>query len=143
LPNAPAAIERIAHNPAAASRRVVHLSSPHQTPHPFFQQPNALRAGHAGIEQLLMATGLDVAILRPGMFAANALHWWAPQIRLGDVVRWPYANAETAPIDERDLAAVAARVLLDATHARSDVVLTGSESLTHMTQVHTIGEAIG
>ena len=43
----------------------------------------------------------------PGMFAANALTWWAPQIRAADVVRWPYAAAPTAPIHERDIAAVA------------------------------------
>jgi dihydrofolate reductase len=41
------------------------------------------------------------------MFAANALRGWAPQIRVGDVVRWPYLAAPTAPIDERDIAAVA------------------------------------
>ena len=48
------------------------------------------------------------------MFAANTLHWWAPQIRAGDVVRWPYGAVETAPIDERDIAAVAVRALTEA-----------------------------
>jgi hypothetical protein len=32
--------------------------------------------------------------------------WWAPQLRAGDEVRWPYGAVETAPIDERDIAAV-------------------------------------
>jgi len=40
------------------------------------------------------------------MFASNTLHWWAAQIRKGDVVRWPYGAAETAPIDERDVTAL-------------------------------------
>jgi hypothetical protein len=26
--------------------------------------------------------------------------WWAPQIRVGDVVRWPYLAAPTAPVGE-------------------------------------------
>jgi uncharacterized protein YbjT (DUF2867 family) len=125
------------------SRRVVYLSAPFRTPHPFFQQPNPMRDMHAEVERALAATLLDVAILRPGMFASNALHWWAPQLRAGDVVRWPYGAAETAPLDERDLAAVAARSLLDAQCARADVVLTGPASLSQAAQVHAIGEAIG
>ncbi|HEX3526657.1 MAG TPA: NAD(P)H-binding protein [Thermoanaerobaculia bacterium] len=140
---APAVVARLAEHPSPQPRRIVYLSAPHRTPHPFFQQPNPMRDLHAEVERLLAATGLEVAVLRPGMFASNVLHWWAPQIRIGDVVRWPYAAAETAPIDERDIAAVAARVLLDARHARGDFVLTGPESLSQAAQVHTIGDAIG
>jgi uncharacterized protein YbjT (DUF2867 family) len=102
-----------------------------------------MRDLHAEVEHLLAATGVEVAVLRLGMFASNARHWWAPQIREGNVVRWPYAAAETAPVDERDIAAVAARVLLDARHARGDYVLTGPESLSQSAQVHAIGNAIG
>jgi uncharacterized protein YbjT (DUF2867 family) len=136
---APEVVARI----AAHSRRVVYLSSPHQTPHPFFQQPNSMRGLHVEIERLLAATSLRVTVIRPGMFASNAGNWWAPQIRESDVVRWPYADAETAPIDERDIAAVAARALLDARHVGGDYVLTGAESLSQAAQVHTIGDAIG
>lgn len=42
---APAVIKRL----ATHTRRVVFLSSPHQTPHPFFQQPNPMALLHAGI----------------------------------------------------------------------------------------------
>ncbi len=48
---APAVVERL----AAYTRRVVFLSSPHQTPHPFFQQPNPMAVLHAEIEQLISA----------------------------------------------------------------------------------------
>lgn len=136
-------IARVATHVAAVSRRVVCLSAPHRTPHPFFQQPNALRGLHEKIERLLANSGLDVAMLRPGMFASNAIHWWGPQIRSDNVVRWPYGAAETAPIHERDIAAVAARVLLDDRYARADYVLTGPESSSQAAQVHAIGEAIG
>jgi uncharacterized protein YbjT (DUF2867 family) len=140
---APAVVARLAAHTSAESRRIVLLSSPHRTPHPFFQQPNALRGLHAEVERLLADTGLGVAILRPGMFASNARFWWGPQISRGDVVRWPYAAAETAPVDERDVAAVAARVLVDAEHANGDYVLTGPEALSQAAQVRAIGDAIG
>jgi hypothetical protein len=74
----------------------VFLSSPHQTPHPFFRQPNPMAALHANIERELATSGLPSVILRPGMFAANTVGWWVPQIRAGDVVRWPYGAVETA-----------------------------------------------
>ena len=143
LTTAPAVIERIASHGSAGPRRIVYLSAPHRTRHPFFQQPNALRALHEGMERLLGESGLDVAILRPGMFASNARHWWAPQIHTGNTVRWPYGSVATAPIDERDIGAVAARVLLDDEHARADYVLTGPESLSQADQIGAIGEAIG
>jgi uncharacterized protein YbjT (DUF2867 family) len=82
-------------------------------------------------------------VLRPGMFASNALHWWAPQIQRGDTVRWVFGSAETAPIDERDVGAVAARVLGNEKLARGDFVLTGPESLSQAAQVQAIGRAIG
>jgi len=134
------AIERI----AAHARRVVLLTSPHRTPHRFFQQPNGLRAVHAGVEQLVEASGLSWTFLRPGPFALNCRNWWAPQIRHGDVVRWCHADAETAPVHERDIAAVAARALCDGEgHDGREYVLTSQESLTQREQVQIIGEAIG
>ena len=135
----PAALERIARH----ARHLVLLTSPHRTPHPLFQQPNPLKAMFAEIERLIEASGLRWTFLRPGMFAANALSWWTPQIRTGDVVRWPYADAPTAPIHERDIAAVAVRTLLEDGHEGAEYVLTGPESLTQREQVATIGEAIG
>ena len=139
LASAPAVVERL----AARARRVVFLSSPHQTPHPFFQQPNPMAVLHADIERLIAATGLESTIIRPGMFASNTLFWWAPAIRADGVVRWPYGAAETAPVDDRDIAAVAARALYEDGHAGGDYVLTGPESLSQAEQVRIIGDVIG
>jgi uncharacterized protein YbjT (DUF2867 family) len=136
---APAVVERLARR----ARRVVLLSAPHRTPHPFFQQPNPMAKLHADIEQLIADAGLMPTIIRPGMFASNALNWWAPTIRSGSAVRWPYGAAETAPIDDRDVAAVAARTLYDDRHAGGDYVLTGPESLSQAEQIRIIGGAIG
>lgn len=134
-----AVVERL----AAHVRRVVLLSSPHQTPHPFFQQPNPMAVLHADIERLIAATGLEPTILRPGMFASNALAWWAPAIRAGQAVRWPYGAAESAPVDDRDIAAVAARTLHQDGYVGGDYVLTGPESLTQAAQLDVIGDALG
>jgi uncharacterized protein YbjT (DUF2867 family) len=77
------------------------------------------------------------------MFAANALRWWAPQILAGDVVRWPYLSTQTAPVDERDIAAVAVRALSEDGHFGAEYVLTGPESLSQFEQVSIIGSVIG
>jgi uncharacterized protein YbjT (DUF2867 family) len=133
------ALERI----AAHARQIVLLTSPHRTPHPFFQQPNALRVIHAGVEQLIEASGLRWTFLRPGPFAINCRNWWAPQLRNGDVVRWFYADAATAPVHEGDIAAVAVRALCDEGHDGCEHVLTGPASLTQREQVQIIGDAVG
>jgi uncharacterized protein YbjT (DUF2867 family) len=135
----PAVLERL----AAYTRRVVFLSSPHQTAHPFFQQPNPMARFHADVERQIAGAGLAWTFLRPGMFSSNAVFWWGGAIRDGEVVRWPYGAAETAPIDERDIAAVAARALTEERHAGGDYVLTGPESLSQAEQVRAIGSGLG
>jgi uncharacterized protein YbjT (DUF2867 family) len=138
---APAVIGRLARQ----ARHIVFLSSPHQIQHPAFQapKPNGVSAMHAEIERLIRASGMSWTFLRPGMFSANALWWWAEQIRTGDVVRWPHALAASAPIDDRDIATVAVRALTSGACAGGDYVLMGPQSLTHAEQVSIIGEVLG
>jgi len=133
------ALERIAKH----ARRIVFLTAPLKTPHPFFQQPNPSRDMIERIERLIETSGMEWTFLRAGIFAGNARHFWGPRIRAGDVVRWPYLNAPTAPTDERDLAAVAVRALCDGATPGAEYVVTGPQSLTQAEQVHTIGRAIG
>jgi uncharacterized protein YbjT (DUF2867 family) len=98
---------------------------------------------HADIERCIAASGLESTIIRPGMFASNAMFWWAPAIRARDVVRWPFGAAETAPVDDRDVAAVVAQTLYRDGHAGGDYVLTGPESLSQAEQVGIIGNVLG
>jgi uncharacterized protein YbjT (DUF2867 family) len=107
------------------------------------EQAYPVSALHARIERLIEASGVRWTFLRPGAFAANALMWWAPQIRAGDIVRWPYPGAVTSPIHERDIAAVAVRALCEDGHAGGKYILTGPQSLTQQDQIHIIGDAIG
>jgi uncharacterized protein YbjT (DUF2867 family) len=139
----PATVGRVLERIAKAAQRMVFLSAPLKTPHPFFQQPNPVRTMNEQIERLIETSGLDWTFLRPGMFAGNARHWWAPQIRAGDIVRWPYLSVPTAPIDERDIAAVAVRALCEDGRVRAEYVLTGPQSLTQLEQISTIGRVIG
>jgi len=136
---AAAVLERI----ARYALRIVFLSAPIKTAHPFFQQPNPVREMTAQIEYLIETSGLRWSFLRPGIFASNALRWWAPQIRRGDHVRWPYLSAPTAPIHEDDIARVAVRALCEDGHAGREYVLTGPQSLSQFDQVSTIGRVIG
>lgn len=135
---APALVERVAHR----ARRMVFLSSI-AVRDDAENETNHLARFHRDVENAIERSGLEWTFLRPGWFATNSLMWWAPQIRSGDTVRWPYAAAELAPIHERDIAAVAVRALTEAGHNRRKYVLTGPESLTFVEQVRTIGEAIG
>jgi hypothetical protein len=59
---APAVIERL----ASRARRVVFLSAPHQTPHPFFQHPNPLARFYAELEGSIMAAGSNGRSSGPG-----------------------------------------------------------------------------
>lgn len=136
---APAALERI----ASYAQRVVFLTAPLKTPHPFFQQPNSARETAERLEQLIETSGLQWTFVRAGMFAGNARHFWGPQIRAGDIVRWPLVEAPTAPTDERDVAAVAVRALCEEGHVGAEYVVTGPQSLTQAEQVQIIGRAIG
>ncbi|MBV9032910.1 MAG: NAD(P)H-binding protein [Acidobacteriaceae bacterium] len=132
-------LERIAKH----AQRIVFLSAPLKTAHPLFQQPNPGRALGEHIEQLIETSGLQWTFLRPGMFAANALGWWGPQIREGQVVRWPYLAVPTAPIHERDIAAVAVHALCEDGHTVAEYVLTGPQSLSQYEQISAIGRVIG
>src|SRR5215475_8405924 len=125
------------------TRRIVFLSAPLKTPHPLFQQPNAARNLGLQIEKIIETSGCDWTFLRPGMFAANAKEWWGAQIRSGNLVRWPYLDTPTAPIDERDIAGVAVHALTENGHAGMEYVLTGPQSLSQRQQIETIGKVIG
>ncbi|MBS9373087.1 NAD(P)H azoreductase [Rhodococcus sp. B50] len=95
-----------------------------------------------GIEADVEASGLDCTHLEPGEFMANATIF-AEQIRTTGRVLGAYPTAANAPVALEDIAAVAARTLLDDSHTGRTYELTGPESLTHPRIVHEIGRALG
>ena len=87
-------------------------------------------------------SGVPWTHLSPGEFMDNMLIW-AEQIRATGQVRDGYPHAANAPIDLGDIAAVAARALLEDGHAGKEYLLTGPETLTRAEMVRHIGAALG
>ena len=121
------------------ARRIVFLSSS-AIRDGVKEQSNPIGKVHADIENLIQRSGLEWTFLRPGGFATNALMWWGPQIRAGNIIRWPYGGA---PIHERDIAAVAVRALTEHGHDRAKYILTGPQALTQIEQVAILADTIG
>ncbi|WP_059008577.1 NAD(P)H-binding protein [Streptomyces specialis] len=98
---------------------------------------------HRLIEETVTASGLDWTILRASEFAANTLTHWAPGIRAAGVVREAHAMAASAPVHERDVADVAARLLLSGAYGGATFTVTGPESLTRRHMARIVSQAIG
>ena len=75
--------------------------------------------------------------------ASNFLGLWAAQLRSGNVIRAPYGASQHAPIDERDIAAVAVEALLTDRLLGQKVRLTGPRSRSARELADTIAEAVG
>ncbi|MGI5255808.1 SDR family oxidoreductase [Streptomyces angustmyceticus] len=95
------------------------------------------------IEQAIQRSGMDWTFLRPGTFATNTRTWWAESIRTDSVVRLPYPLAQSAPVHEKDIAALAVTALTEPGHSHQAYTIYGAESLTLQRQVEHIGEALG
>ena len=106
------------------------------------EQEYALGAQHRAAEDAVKASGIGWTVLRCGGFATNTLGW-ADSIRADGVVRTAYGEAAMALMAEQDIAAAAARTLLDPGHAGQTYYLTGQESLTQIQQAAAIAAAIG
>lgn len=109
----------------------------------FSRQPSRYRGDrNKEAEQLVVESGLEWVSLRPSVFATNFAGMWSGQIRAGDVVHGPYAAASSAPIVERDIAAVAARALLTDHSVAQRIPLTGPQALTNTEMVAIIGSVL-
>lgn len=137
LPAAVAAFAELAR--AAGVRRVVTLSSS-GAEHEAGGDPGQWH--YYAVEHAVEAAGFAWTHLRPGAFMTNTLAW-ADSIRTERVVRWPYPNAAETPIDLRDIAAVAATVLLSDDHIGQKHTLSGPESIRQIDQVRAIAAALG
>lgn len=121
----------------AGLRHVVLLSSSSV----LAEAPGFIGAQHQRLERAVLESGLPWTFVRPGAFMTNDLAW-APQIGKTAVVRGVYGNAATAPVDPRDIAAVAVRALLERRVGEAPV-LTGPQSLTQIERVQIISGVIG
>lgn len=136
--------ERMAANALAAARAagvgfVLRSSGIDADP----DSPWALMALQGRIDRLLAESGLPYAVLRPCSFMQNYATYHAPAIRAGRLCL-PDGHARSALIDVRDIAEVAASILLDPqAHLGAIYPLTGSEALSHDEAVATINAVCG
>jgi uncharacterized protein YbjT (DUF2867 family) len=88
----------------------------------------AMTRSHRAVERQLCERGMAHTILHADWFASNVI----AQIDLirGGVLTYPYADAQTAPIDPRDIAEVAANSLTSDAQADQVLELTGPEAIT-------------
>jgi uncharacterized protein YbjT (DUF2867 family) len=93
-------------------------------------------------EDAVRAAGVPWTILRPSGFMSNALRW-LPQLRKGDVVRAPFADAPIAAIDPEDIAAVAAAALTSDGHGSRSYALSGPQAMLPAEQVRVLAAVLG
>ncbi|MFG3708635.1 NAD(P)H-binding protein [Micromonospora sp. NPDC047670] len=126
---------------AAGVRSLVFLSSGAVVPEAE-RQPNVIAQYHRDVERAIEASGMDWTFLRLLFPAINSLTF-GMQLQGGDVIRAPYTQAAFSAVHERDVAEVAARILIGGGHEGKAYDLTGQESLTQAQQVHILGETLG
>lgn len=92
-----------------------------------------------GRESIVTKAGFEWTMLRPGFFMSNVLRW-VPAIKNEGVVRW--LPGRFAPIDTRDIGAVAAAALTEPGHEGNIYDLTGPELMDSKTQVEILSEIL-
>jgi uncharacterized protein YbjT (DUF2867 family) len=103
---------------------------------------NAVVRMHRDGEAAVRGSGICWTVLRPSGFMSNTLQW-RNQLRAGDLVRAPFADAPVAAIDPYDIAAVAATVLTTAGHAGRSYALSGPAALLPADQVAILARVLG
>jgi uncharacterized protein YbjT (DUF2867 family) len=122
----------------AGVERVVLLSSQSAADS---DERNAVARYHILSERAVRESGIEWTFLRPSSFMSNALKW-APQLRVGDVVREPFPSVRIAAVDPSDIAAVAATALLSEGHAGHSYRITGPEALSAADRVAVLARVL-
>ncbi|HEX7118761.1 MAG TPA: SDR family oxidoreductase [Longimicrobiales bacterium] len=105
---------------------------------------SAIGREHWAVEQALRGTTMQWTILRPHAFMQNWLGDVAESVRAEGVIHAPIGDGRVPFIDTRDIAEVAARILLDpAPHAGRKYTLTGGEAVGYDDVAAAISEAAG
>ncbi len=124
---------------AAGVKHIVRSSGAGADPQSAFALPKL----QGTIDQVFQDTGIATTFLRPSGFMQNYSGFMAGMIRMGTVYG-ATANAAQSLIDVRDIAAVAARILMNPTiHAGKAYTLTGGEALTDRERVQILSDVLG
>ncbi|MEV5239510.1 SDR family oxidoreductase [Streptomyces cinnamoneus] len=123
---------------AAGVRHLVKLSTSGVT----HGATDPLSSGHRQGEQIVRESGLAWTILRPGTFMVY-LYGCAPTIRSERTMYVTEGDPVSAMIHPRDIASVAATVLINPGHEGRTYTLTGGEALSPQRQAEVVGAALG
>jgi uncharacterized protein YbjT (DUF2867 family) len=104
--------------------------------------PEGFGKWHGQAEDYLKQSGLAWTMLRPNFFMQNLLGQ-ARQIAAEGRIYQPVGDASASFIDVRDIAAVAARTLVEEGHEGEAYVLTGPEALSYADVAAKLSEATG
>jgi uncharacterized protein YbjT (DUF2867 family) len=105
--------------------------------------PVAIAQLQGRIDALIEASGIAYTFLRPNGFMQNWVNFYADQLKAGSYAA-PHGEAGISVVDVRDIADVAAAVLLNPTaHAGQAYTLTGGEALSTRQQVAALAAATG
>jgi uncharacterized protein YbjT (DUF2867 family) len=103
---------------------------------------NAIAREHREVEDVLGAAGPRLTPVRPLVLATNALGW-VRAIRADGVVALAHPDGRTAPVHERDIAAVAAAALTGTGGDAVSDILTGPGLLSQREQAEILGDTLG
>lgn len=131
--------ETLLHMRRACVQRVALLSS---SAAPSEDLTNAVARYHVLSERAVRDSGLAWTFLQPNSFMTNTLQW-APQLRVGDVIRAAFPDIHVATIDPDDIGAVAAAALISDAHAGRAYRLSGPELLLAADRVRILGDVLG
>lgn len=125
---------------AAGVRHVVKLSALGASSH----SNSSIARDHYAVEQALLETPMHWTLLRPHAFMQNWLGDVAESVRREGVIYSPVGDGRVPFIDARDIAAVAAEVLLnpDAHHGKK-YFLTGGEAVSYEDVARALSDATG
>lgn len=94
------------------------------------------------VEEYLKNYSQEWTILYPVEFMKNVLLFWQDSIRHSQRVKSPFPEAPSAQIHERDIADVAAKVILESGHQHKSYYLTGPEILTPHKRVDILSDIL-
>jgi uncharacterized protein YbjT (DUF2867 family) len=103
---------------------------------------NVIGRLHRKTEEVIKQSGMEWTFLRPGAFMSNSLQW-SGSIKAEGIVRAPFGDVASAPIDPRDIAAVAVKSLIEPGHENKIYSMSGSEILSTREQVQIISDVVG
>jgi uncharacterized protein YbjT (DUF2867 family) len=98
---------------------------------------------HRAVERAIEASGLAWTFLRPNGFMQNVVNFMGATIKGQNAFYHSAADAKISHVDARDIAAVAARTLVDAGHEGKAYALSGPQALGYSEVAAALSKALG